>query len=82
MASVAAGAGFLWGRVVEHIWYLVENVLLFGVIPMIAVAGFLAVRALVPRARRLAVRAWFATVASCYAGYGVGWLALWGYLGS
>lgn len=81
-AGLAGGAGFLWGRVVEHIWYVIEYLLLFGVVPAVAVLGCVPVLMFLRRETAgPAVRAWLITVGGFYAGYGVGWLALWGYLG-
>jgi hypothetical protein len=77
--GAAATAGFLWGRVVDHIWGAVEDMLLFGVVPATAAFGY----ALLPvrESARRAVGAWLTTIAGFYLGYGVGWVVLWGYLG-
>jgi hypothetical protein len=83
MAALAACAlGFVWGRVIENTSGAVENALLFVVIPLAALFGFgvvlLASRDQPDRILRRG--AWLATMGCFYGGYGVGWLALWGYL--
>lgn len=81
-AGLAGGVGFLWGRVVEHIWYVIEYLLLFGVVPAVGVLGCVPVLMFLRReTARPAVRAWLITVGGFYAGYWIGWLALWGHLG-
>ena len=81
---VAGGAGFLWGRVADNVWGTIENQLLFLIVPLTAGVGFLAGKLFgaADRVRRLAIwRATGTTTACFYVGYGIGWLALWGYFG-
>lgn len=76
-ASVVGGVGFLWGFVVEHIWGVIENLVLLGLMPLFAGAGYLAARAYEGKS----VAGWLTVVAGFYGGYLVGWLTLWGYFG-
>jgi hypothetical protein len=83
IAVVAGGSGFLWGRVVDNIWGSIEDQLLFVVVPLVAGVGFLGGKLFCADARRrlLVWRATGTTVVCFYVGYGLGWLALWGYFG-
>jgi hypothetical protein len=78
---IAAGLGFLWGFVVDNIWGTLENILLSGVLPMTAGFGHLLVFLTGGNARSWLMSRWWWIVGCFYGGYGVGWLALWGYLG-
>ncbi len=77
--TLAGAMGFHWGRVVDSIWGTVENLLLFGFVPVVAVLGYAFI--VVCDGERRARRPWEVTLAGFYVGYGVGWLALWGYFG-
>lgn len=79
--GLAAALGFFWGRVVEHVWNLIEYLLLFFMVPLAAVSGYLLILLLAKGAAHALSRRWLTIVGGLYLGYGVGWLALWGYLG-
>lgn len=84
MFLVVGGTGFLCGRVVDNVWGTIENLLLFLVVPSVAGMGYLAGRffGAADRGRRLVIwKATGTTTACFYAGYAIGWLALWGYFG-
>jgi hypothetical protein len=79
---LALGVGLFWGYLAQHVDASVKRMLLLMFVP-----GFLLVGRLLGEPGGAAFRlspkrvAWVWTVGSFYLGYGIGWLALWGYLG-
>jgi hypothetical protein len=75
-ACVLGAGGLLWGGVVPSVTAGVEHTLLLLVVPLAAaVACGIAIK------RRAPWPALAAPFGAFYAGYGLGWLWLWGYLG-
>jgi HEAT repeat protein len=86
---VCGPLGFAWGRLLMRISAEAERTLLFFVVPVTALLGFFLVAlvfiTLHAIGRRISGRLrcvilWSNAIAAFYAGYGIGWLALWGYL--
>jgi hypothetical protein len=86
---VCGPLGFAWGRLLMRISAEAEQRLLLFVVPVTALLGFFLValvfitskafgRHISGRSR--CVILWSTAIAAFYAGYGIGWLALWGYL--
>jgi hypothetical protein len=81
VAALAFGLGFVWGRLVEHIDAGVEHLLLLMFVPVVLFIGWLLGEPGGAPFRLSPKRAgWLWTVGNFYLGYGIGWLALWGYL--
>jgi HEAT repeat protein len=81
VGTFAAGVvGLVWGGSMPHVVRAVELWFVCGLLPFVGILGVVAVRA---RAHQRAARTrmWIGVTAACYAGFGLGWVWLWGFLG-
>ena len=80
----ALACGLVWGRFIIHITGFTEDMLVFVMVPVAVVIGYVFFR-LLAKARfaqeHTFTAAWACTAAGFYSGYLFGWLWLWGYLG-